>query len=89
MERRKAKGETTAVGKLAGMGTGAALGASVGALTSAATPGPSVTLPAESQMNFYLASPISIKPVNATDAARIAKKTHSGEPVLYVRGDTP
>ncbi len=51
-----AKGETTAVGKLAGMGTGAALGAGVGALTSAATPGPTVTLPAESQMDFYLAS---------------------------------
>jgi hypothetical protein len=54
-----AKGETTAVGKLAGMGTGAAIGAGVGTMVSAATPGPSVAIPAESQIDFYLASPIS------------------------------
>lgn len=84
-----AKGETTAVGKLAGMGTGAALGAGVGALTSAATPGPAVTLPAESQMDFYLASPISVKPLDAKEAARLAQGLHAGGPILYVRGDTP
>ncbi len=84
-----AKGETTAVGKLAGMGTGAVLGAGVGALTSAATPGPSVTLPVESQMDFYLASPISVRPVSASEAARLAQGLHPGGPVLYVRGDVP
>jgi hypothetical protein len=84
-----AKGETTAVGKLAGMGTGAALGAGVGALTSAATPGPTVTLPAESQMDFYLASPISVKPLTVKEAARLSQGFRRGEPVLYVRGDTP
>ncbi|WP_131997023.1 hypothetical protein [Acidipila rosea] len=84
-----AKGETTAVGKLAGMGTGAALGAGVGALTSAATPGPTVTLPAESQMDFYLASPISVKPLMEKEAARLSQGFRRGEPVLYVRGDTP
>lgn len=84
-----AKGETTAVGKLAGMGTGAALGAGVGALTSAATPGPTVTLPAESQMDFYLASPISVKPLSAEEAAHLSGRLRSGEPALYIRGETP
>jgi hypothetical protein len=84
-----AKGETTAVGKLAGMGTGAALGAGVGAMASAATPGPTLRIPAESQMDFYLASPISVQPVSAKDAARLAQGLHPGGSVLYVRGDTP
>ena len=74
-----AKGETTAVGKLAGMG----------ALTSAATPGPTVTLPAESQMDFYLPSPISVKPLTEKEAARLSQGFRHGGPVLYVRGDTP
>jgi hypothetical protein len=84
-----AKGETTAVGKLAGLGTGAALGAGVGAMASAATPGPTLRIPAESQMDFYLASPISVQPVSAKDAARLAQGLHPGGSVLYVRGDTP
>jgi hypothetical protein len=84
-----AKGETTAVGKVAGMATGAVVGAGVGAMTSVATPGPTVTLPAESQMDFYLASPISVQPVSAKDAARLAQGLHLGGPALYVRGDTP
>ena len=84
-----AKGETSAVGKLAGMGTGAALGAGVGALTSAATPGPTVTLPAESQMDFYLSAPISVKPPSEDDAAHLSRRLHSGEPVMYIRGETP
>jgi hypothetical protein len=84
-----ANGETTAVGKLAGMGTGAVIGAGVGTMVSAATPGPSVTIPAESQMDFYLASPISVVPVSAKDAAQLAQGYHHGGPVLYVRGDTP
>jgi hypothetical protein len=84
-----AKGETTAVGKLAGMGTGAAIGAGVGTMVSAATPGPSVTIPAESQMDFYLASPISVVPASAKEAAQLAQGYHHGGPVLYVRGDTP
>jgi len=84
-----AKGETTAVGKLAGMGTGAILGAGVGAMTSAATPGPTVTLPAESQMDFYLTSPISVQTVSVKEATRLAQGLRSGGPVLYVRGDAP
>ncbi len=84
-----AKGETTGVGKLAGIGTGAAIGAGVGSVVSAATPGPSVTLPAESQMDFYLASPISVMPVSAKEGAKLSQGLRPGGPVLYVRGDTP
>jgi hypothetical protein len=64
-----AKGETAAVGKLAGMGMGAVIGAGVCTMVSAATPGPSVTIPAESQMDFYLASPISVVPIQRQRAS--------------------
>jgi hypothetical protein len=84
-----AKGETTAAGKLAGAGTGAALGAGVGTAIAAATPGPALTIPAESQIDFYLASPISVVPVSEREAARLSQGLHAGGPVLYVRGETP
>jgi hypothetical protein len=84
-----AKGETTGVGNAAGMATGAALGAGVGILVSAATPGPILSIPAESQIDFYLASPIAVEPVSAKEAARLSQGLHPGGPVLYVRGDTP
>jgi len=82
-----AKGETTAVGKVAGMATGAALGAGVGAVASAATPAPILTIPSEAQMDFYLASPISVVPVSAKEAVRLGQGLHPGGPVLYVRSD--
>jgi hypothetical protein len=84
-----AKGDTTAVGKLAGMGTGAALGAGVGAMASAATPGPILSIPAESQMEFQLASPISVQTVTVEEAIRVTQRLLPGGPVLYVRGTTP
>jgi hypothetical protein len=84
-----AKGTTTAAGKLAGMGTGAALGAGVGTVVSAATPGPPLVIPAESQIDFYLSSPISVVPANQKEALRLAEGLHLGGPVLYVRGETP
>ncbi len=84
-----AKGDTTAVGKLAGMGTGAALGAGVGAALSAATPGPILSIPAESQMDFYLAAPISVIPPGEKEAKRLSEGFRRGGPVLYVRGETP
>ena len=82
-----AKGNPTAVGKLAGMGTGAALGAGAGTLVSAATPGPILTIPPESEMDFYLASPISVVPVSPKEAARLSQGLRHGGPVLYVRDD--
>lgn len=45
--------------------------------------------PAESQMDSYLASPISVVPVSGKEAAQLAQRYHHGGPVLYVRGDTP
>jgi hypothetical protein len=84
-----ANGSTTAAGKLAGMGTGAALGAGVGAAVSAATPGPILAIPAESQMDFYLASPISVVPASEKEAKRLSEGMVVGGPVLYVRGETP
>jgi hypothetical protein len=84
-----AKGETTAVGKLAGVGTGAALGAGVGAAVAAATPGPILTIPAESEMDFYLSSPISVVPASEVAARRLSEGLVQGGPVLYVRGETP
>jgi hypothetical protein len=82
-----AKGEPSAAGKLIGMGTGAALGAGVGTAVSAATPAPILSIPAESQMDFYLASPISVVPASEKEAKRISQGLHAGGPVLYVRGD--
>jgi hypothetical protein len=82
-----AKGGSTDVGRVAGMATGAAMGAGVGTMVSAATPGPALTIPAEAQMDFYLASPISVAPVSAKEAARLAQGLHPGGPVLYVRED--
>lgn len=84
-----AHGETTAVGRLAGLGTGAAIGAGVGTAVAASTRGPIVSLPAESEMDFYLASPISVVPATEKEARHLAEGLHAGGPALYVRGDTP
>ena len=84
-----ANGTPTVAGTLAGMGTGAAVGASVGTVVAAASPGPVIDIPAESQIDFYLASPISVVPVSRREAARLSEGLYSGGPVLYVRGVTP
>jgi hypothetical protein len=76
-------------GRVASMAAGAAVGAGVGTLVSAATPGPGIWIPSESQVDFYLAAPVTIKPVSAKEAARLAQGLHPGGPTLYVRGDTP
>jgi len=81
--------EASAGGKLSSVGTGAALGAGVGVTVAAASPGPVISIPAESQMDFYLASPISVVPATAEEAARLSQGLHAGGPVLYVRGETP
>jgi hypothetical protein len=69
------------------MGTGDALGAGVGTSVSAVTPGPVLSIPAESQMDFYLASPFSVVPVSEKEARQLSQGLHAGGPVLYVRGD--
>lgn len=67
----------------------AGVGATVGTAVSALTPGPGVLIPSEAEIDFYLASPITIKPVTAKEAARLAQGLHPGGPVLYIRGDNP
>ena len=71
------------------MGAGAAAGAGAVAAASLTAPRPVVAIPAESQMDFYLASPISVQPVSQKEAERLSHRLHPGSPVLYVRGDTP
>ena len=82
-------GTPSVVGTLAGMGAGAAVGAGVGTAVAAASPGPEIDIPAESQIDFYLALPISVVPVSRREAARLSERLYSGGPVLYVRGETP
>jgi hypothetical protein len=83
-----ASGPPTAVEKLIGTGTGAALGAGVGTAVSAASPAPIVSIPAESEMLFALSSPVAVVPIDAKEAARLARGMKPGGPVLYVRDET-
>jgi hypothetical protein len=71
------------------MAAGAAVGAGAVAAASVLAPRPVVSIPAESQMDFYLASPISVQPVSQKEAEQLSQQLHPGGPVLYVRGDTP
>jgi len=71
-----------------GDGIGAGLGASVGAAIAASSPPSIALIPAESQMEFTLASPIAVFPVDQRTAARLAQGLHQGGPVLYVRGES-
>jgi len=71
------------------MSAGAAAGAGVVAATAAMAPRPVVTLPAESEMDFYLAAPISVQPLSKKEAEQLSQRVHPGGPVLYVRGERP
>jgi hypothetical protein len=75
-------------GRAASMTAGAVIGAGVGTLVSASTPGPGIWIPSESQVDFYLAVPVTVTPVSAKEAARLAQGFHAGGPTLYVR-ETP
>lgn len=77
----------TAAGRAASMGTDAGIGAGVGTLVSAATPGPGIWIPSETEVDFYLAAPMAVVPVSAKEAARLSQGLHSGGPHLYLRGD--
>lgn len=83
------KAPGTAAEKLAVVGAGAAVGAGVGTVAAAASRGPVIDLPAEAQIDFYLASPMSIVPVSRREAIRLSEGLYSGGPALYVRGETP
>jgi hypothetical protein len=71
------------------MGADAVIGAGVGTLVSAATPGPGIWIPSESQVDFYLAAPVTVTPVSTKEAARLSQGLNHGGPALYLRGETP
>jgi hypothetical protein len=74
------------IGAIAGGGAGAAIGAGVGGLVgagaSAATTGPRMYVPAEAVLNFHLTAPVTVTPVSAQEAQRLA----SSQPQLQRRG---
>lgn len=65
------------IGGLLGRGPGAAAGAIVGGgaglAASAATNGPREYLPAETLLNFHLATPVAVQPVSWQEAQRLAQ----------------
>jgi len=77
------------IGGAVGRGEGAAIGAGAGAVAgtagSAATPGPGVWIPAEALVDFHLKTPLTVNPVNAQEASRLAQGLYPGGPVLYRR----
>jgi hypothetical protein len=69
-------------------GVAAGMGAGVGTAIAASS-SPSIALiPAESQMEFTLAAPIAVYPVDQRTAIRLAQGMHHGGPALYVRGES-
>jgi len=84
-----AKGGATRASHAEDIAGGAAAGAGVVEAASLVTPRPVLRIPAEAQMDFYLASPISVRPISAKEAEKLAERLHPGGPVLYIRGDNP
>ena len=78
-----------AVGRGAGCAIGAGAGLAAGTAASAATPGPGVWIPAEALVVFHLNTPLTVTPVNAQEAARLAQGLYNGGPSLYRRGYYP
>jgi hypothetical protein len=78
------------IGGIAGHGAGAAIGAGAGAAAgtaaSAASSGPNAWIPAEALVDFHLNQPLTVTPVNAQEAARLAQGLYPGGPNLYRRG---
>jgi hypothetical protein len=71
------------------MATGAAVGAGVGTAISAASPGPVLRIPSETEVDFYLASPLAVIPASKSEAARLAQGLRRGGPTLYLRSEAP
>lgn len=78
-----------AVGRGEGAAIGAGAGAAAGTAASAATPGPNVWIPSEALVTFHLRTPITVNPVSAQEAARLAQGLYPGGPSLYRRGYYP
>ncbi|WP_164981276.1 BON domain-containing protein [Silvibacterium dinghuense] len=64
------------IGGIIGRGAGAAIGAGVGGAAglgaSAATNGPRLILPTETQLDFHLTTPVTVQPVSWQEAQRLA-----------------
>lgn len=75
-----------AVGRGFGCAVGAGAGVAAGVGASAASPGPQVWIPAEALVTFHLNAPLTVNPVNAQEAARLAQGLYPGGPNLYRRG---
>jgi len=75
-----------AVGRGAGCAIGAGAGVAAGTAAGAAAPGPNVWIPAEALVTFHLAQPLTVNPVSAQEAARLAQGLYPGGPSLYRRG---
>jgi hypothetical protein len=78
-----------AVGRGAGCAIGAGAGVAAGTAASAASPGPGVWIPAEALVTFHLNTPLTVAPVSAQEAARLAQGLYTGGPNLYRRGYYP
>ena len=83
----------TIIGCAAGRGFGCAVGAgagvAAGTAVGAATPGPNVWIPAEALVTFHVNTPLTVNPVSAQEAARLAQGLYQGGPTLYQRGPYP
>jgi hypothetical protein len=81
------------IGGIAGRGPGAAIGAvagaGVGVAASAASSGPGVWIPSEARVDFHLAAPLTVKPVNEQEAARLAQGLYPSGPTLQQRNNYP
>jgi len=75
-----------AVGRGFGCAVGAGAGVAAGVGASAASSGPQVWIPAEALVTFHLNTPLTVSPVNAQEAARLAQGLYQGGPSLYRRG---
>jgi hypothetical protein len=53
---------------------------------SAASSGPRAWIPAEALVTFHLNTPLTVDPVSAQEAARLAQGLYPGGPNLYRRG---
>ncbi len=78
-----------AVGRGFGCAVGAGAGVAAGTAASAASPGPGVWIPAEALVTFHLNTPLTVNPVNAQEASRLAQGLYQGGPSLYRRGPYP
>jgi len=68
---------------------GAAAGAGIGTAVSAGSAGPEIWIPAESEIVFALAAPVTVTTLSPEEAAKLSEGLHAGGPVLYVRGERP